>query len=226
MEVSNGLALNGQPVRKKGRPRVTSRDQIVETALDIAASDPAATVSVVAIARRLGIAPMAIYNYFPNKDALMQELSARLLTRMDIRVPRDSTPTETIAIWSHSIRVLFLRHPELLKILSYENGYASAAWLEKSTELFRALELLRYAGDELVMAIRWLWNVVMSAITVEVQESMAPVAIGDDVSSRLGDYALGIVRTMREATVTEGFYERFFDFNIEIAMRSLSSADR
>jgi AcrR family transcriptional regulator len=221
-EEISGLAERRR--RGKGRPRITSRDKIVEAGLAIAAADPSAIVSIVAIARKLEIAPMAIYNYFPNRDALMQELSARLLEKMEIDIPAAASPFEAIGIWARATRAHFLRNPELLQILGYENGYVSGAWLAKSKELFRAMEALGFAGEELVKAIRWFWNVAMSAITVEVQERISPALASEQSKERLDNYGKDVLALMNTAGASEGFQDRLFDFHITMAIRALKSA--
>lgn len=210
--------------RGKGRPRITSKDKIVEAGLALAAADPSASVSVVSIARKLGIAPMAIYNYFPNRDALMQELSARLLEKMEIEIPAAASPFEAIGIWARSTRAHFLRNPELLQILDYQNGYVSGAWLAKSEALFRAMEALGFTGEELVKAIRWFWNVAMSAITVEVHEHIAPVLASERSNERLDRYGKDVLALMNTVAAGEGFLDRLFDFHITMAIAALKSA--
>lgn len=209
--------------RGKGRPRVSSREKIVEAGLALAAADPSAAVSVVAIARKLGIAPMAIYNYFPNRDALMQELSAGLLDKMEIRVQTGTAAIEALAIWARGAREHFLCYPELLQILGYDNGYASAAWLSGSRVVFQAMESLGYCGDELARAIRWYWNVVMSAITVEVRERMTPVPVTSDASGRLDGYVKQVVGTLSEALADANFHSSLFEFHLLMAARSLNA---
>lgn len=212
------------PRRGKGRPRVTSQEKIIEAGMAIAAANPTAILSVVAIAKKLEIAPMAIYNYFPSRDALMQKLSARLLEKMAIDVGRAANPFETIEVWARAARTHFLQFPELLQILDYENGYTSSAWLAKSEALFRAMEMMGFAGEELVKSIRWLWNVVMSAIAVEIQDSLSPSSISDRIDHETNNYVKDTASMMQEISQSYGFYERLFDFHVGMAINGLRNA--
>lgn len=213
--------VSKHPVRGKGRPRVTSRDKIVEAGLSLAAAAPSASISIASIARELGIAPMAIYNYFPNRDSLMQELSARLLNKMKIEIAPGTHPLKAIEIWARSTRVHFLEHPELLWIIGYENGYSSDAWFAKSKALFEAMEALGLTGDEVIRAIQWFWNVVMSAITVEIQGAINPVAVDEVVDERFDRYTGERFLTMNKAIRSPCFYDELFDFHLEMMVHAL-----
>ena len=217
---SNAPAVKATP-RKTGRPRVTSEDKILDAARAIAAADPSTPVSIVSIARKLGIAPMAIYNYFPSRDALMQELSALLLTKLSIDIPDGADAFETISLWAHAIRVHFLKHPELLQILGWVDGYTSAAWLQKSEVIFRALGRLGLEGEELTKTIRWVWNVVMSAISVEIHERTTPSTLSASAHVRLSADVRPVVELMHRSAATEGFNERFFEFHVSMMIRGL-----
>lgn len=216
-------AVSDHPVRGKGRPRVTSRDKIVEVGLSLAAAAPSTSISIASIARELGIAPMAIYNYFPNRDSLMQELSARLLDRMKIEIVPGAHPLKAIEIWARSARAHFLKYPELLWIIGYENGYSSDAWFAKSKALFEAMEALGLTGDEVVKAIRWFWNVVMSAITVEIQDVINPVKVDEDVDERFDSYTGERFLMLNEAFRKPSFYDDMFDFNLEMVAHALKA---
>lgn len=217
-------AVSHPPVRGKGRPRVTSRDKIVEAGLCLAAAAPSASISIASIAREIGIAPMAIYNYFPNRDALMQELSACLLDKMKIDIAPGTPPLTAIGIWGRSARAHFLAHPELLGIIGYENGYSSDAWFAKSKALFEAMEALGLSGEELVKAIRWFWNVVMSAITVEVQESINPVAVDEGVGERFDSYTGEKFLMMNAAFRKPSFHDDMFEFNLKMVVHALKAS--
>ena len=115
----------------------------------------------------------------------------------------------------------FLRFPELLQILDYDNGYASVAWLAHSRVLFESLEALGFSGDGLVAAIRWYWNLVMSAITVEVRETLAPVGVTDIAAAGLDSQVREVVVAIDAAVRRKGFHNQLFEFHLEMAGRAL-----
>ena len=67
----------------KRRPRGSlTRELILDAAEQVAADGPEA-LSVRAVAAEAGAAPMALYNHFPTKDALLAALLDRVLGRVD-----------------------------------------------------------------------------------------------------------------------------------------------
>ena len=68
-----------------------SEEQVVEAAVQLAASVRLENVSMRALAQRLGVPVMTIYNYVPNKDALY-ELVLNFVLRA-VRVPEPDEGT-------------------------------------------------------------------------------------------------------------------------------------
>lgn len=80
--------MKAQP---RGRPRKDqqrlSRDQILDEALGLLAEVGLASLSMRALARRLGIDPMALYHYFADKDALLAAAAERSFASLRPRMP-------------------------------------------------------------------------------------------------------------------------------------------
>jgi len=60
----------------------STHDRIAEAAMRILAKEGADAVSMRRIARAIGITPMAIYHHFPDRDALLQAITAREFDRL------------------------------------------------------------------------------------------------------------------------------------------------
>ena len=58
------------------------RDQIAEAALLLFAESGLREVSVAAVARRVGIAPSALYRHYPGKDEILDAVLERMRERM------------------------------------------------------------------------------------------------------------------------------------------------
>jgi TetR/AcrR family tetracycline transcriptional repressor len=79
---------------KRGRPgprRALTEDEILDAALNLLDDGGAAAASVRGIAARVGVAPNAVYTYFPDKAAVVQALVERLLGEVDHDVFADRT---------------------------------------------------------------------------------------------------------------------------------------
>jgi len=71
---------------KRGRPgprRALTEDEILDAALNLLDDGGAAAASVRGIAARVGVAPNAVYTYFPDKAAVVKALVERLLAEVD-----------------------------------------------------------------------------------------------------------------------------------------------
>lgn len=75
----------------RGRPRAAesklSRDSILDAALALLAEAGLGGLTMRALARRLAIDPMALYHYFPDKDALLTAAAERSFAALRPRMP-------------------------------------------------------------------------------------------------------------------------------------------
>lgn len=64
------------------RQKVTSREQILEAAMDIAIREGVDHVSIRKLANSCGIAVGSMYNYYPDKEALIAEVAEKFWDRI------------------------------------------------------------------------------------------------------------------------------------------------
>ncbi|GAB3228289.1 hypothetical protein GCM10027586_14030 [Kineococcus gypseus] len=74
-------ATPGAP--RRGRRRALDEEEVVETALALLDGGGVEAMSIRGIAARLGVAPNAVYTYFPDKAALVRAVVERLLGEVD-----------------------------------------------------------------------------------------------------------------------------------------------
>lgn len=107
---------------KRGRPgagRTLTEDEILDAALDLLDEGGVAAASVRGIAARVGVAPNAVYTYFPDKDAVLSALVERLLGEVDEAALADrDTPwrqrVETVAL---ELRARLMAHPGAVSLM-------------------------------------------------------------------------------------------------------------
>ena len=93
-----------------------TRTQILDATLDIAGAQGLDAVSMRAVARRLGVTPMALYNHVSDKQELLDGLVERLLE--DLPVPDPDLPwTERLSALGASLRDTARRHPDAFLLL-------------------------------------------------------------------------------------------------------------
>jgi AcrR family transcriptional regulator len=102
----NPIRQPGGKVDKKGhsgRRRTLSEQDILDAALTLLAEGGADAVTIRGIAARVGVAPNAVYTYFPDKAAVVRGLAEHLLGR--VNHDRFADPSQN---WRDRIRALAL----------------------------------------------------------------------------------------------------------------------
>ena len=99
-----------------GRPAQISRDAVLRASLAIADSAGLDAVTMQAVARRLGVTPMALYRHVAGKTDLLDALVEGLLTEFP-RLEGDLPPGERLRALGRGVREVARRHPSLFPLL-------------------------------------------------------------------------------------------------------------
>ncbi|MBK6348855.1 MAG: TetR family transcriptional regulator [Proteobacteria bacterium] len=113
--------------RKPGRPARISRAIILRTSLQILDQTTVDDFMVKSVAELLGTSSMAIYRYFPSRDALLGAVADELCRTF--HAPRAAaTWQDTVTRWLWALERHADRHPAMLYVLSL-NGRVSREWV-------------------------------------------------------------------------------------------------
>jgi TetR/AcrR family transcriptional regulator, tetracycline repressor protein len=138
--------------RRPGPRRALTEDEILDAALSLLDDGGPDAASVRGIAARVGVAPNAVYTYFPDKAAVVRALVDRLLGEVDHDVFADrSRPwRERVEALALDLRERLSAHPGVINLMvgGPMNGPHALALNE------RLLELLADAGLEHTDAAR------------------------------------------------------------------------
>ncbi|MEO8561814.1 MAG: TetR/AcrR family transcriptional regulator [bacterium] len=116
------------------KPAVTP-DDVVQAAIQIADRQGLSALTMQAVAATIGFTAMAIYRYFPSKDALYDAI-------VDVGMGRPPRPTEPrgdwraeVARWAHAKRAMLCARPWLaeLPFVAAPHGPNWLGWLEALT---------------------------------------------------------------------------------------------
>ncbi len=111
-------------------------DDVVQAAMEIADDDGLPAVTMHAVAARLGFTTMALYRYFPNKEALLDAvIDAGTGSPPRVVEPRADWRTE-VARWAHAKRASLIARPWLseLPFVAAPHGPNWLSWLEAITD--------------------------------------------------------------------------------------------
>jgi len=93
------------------------RERIVDTALEIIATDGESALSMRPLAARLGVTPMALYRYFPDRDALLLALVERVSEEIWLPEPAVA-PRERAVALALCLHDFLVGHPWMIRLIS------------------------------------------------------------------------------------------------------------
>ena len=88
------------------------RDQLAEATLAVLADHGLRGLSIAAVARRVGLAPSAIYRHFPSKDAMLDAVLDRMRERLHGAIAAARAETDDPV---DALRRLLARHMQLIR---------------------------------------------------------------------------------------------------------------
>ena len=100
-----------EPAGRRGRRQGLSVDRVVDTAIELADVEGLEAVTMRGLAQRLGVVPMTLYTYVPDKATLLYLMLDRLYLRMPRAPHSERSWRERLAAVAEENRALFERHP-------------------------------------------------------------------------------------------------------------------
>jgi TetR/AcrR family transcriptional regulator, tetracycline repressor protein len=126
--------------RRPGPRRALSEDEILDAALGLLDEGGPGAASVRGIAAKVGVAPNAVYTYFPDKAAVFQALVERLLGQVDhgVFAERDKPWRERVEALAVELRARLTAHPGAVTIMvgGPVNGPHARALHERLLQVF------------------------------------------------------------------------------------------
>jgi AcrR family transcriptional regulator len=132
-------------------------------------SEPGTPVTIRRVADAVGAAPMALYRYFPDRDALLEAAADRLLMTTDrISVP-DGPWQDQLRAWMRGAQDRFRPYPQLLPYIAGR----SPLWLSAVSRIADLVEPARLDEDDLALAVALINSAIISHATYEAYRSTA-----------------------------------------------------
>lgn len=161
---------------KPGPRRSLSEGELLTAAQELLAERGAPGVSVRGIAARVGVAPNAVYTYFPDRAAVLAALADDVLGRADPGLLADPThpPAARIVAFALALRAELVADPGLVALVG---GVPPLSGPNVLTITERLLSALGEAGLDEVAAARgaYLLTVhVLGSVALEVAELTGP----------------------------------------------------
>ncbi len=112
--------MSAPPVRRRPGPRrALTEDEILDAALSLLDDGGPEAASVRGIAARVGVAPNAVYTYFPDKAAVVKALVERLLGGVDhdVFADRERPWRERVEALAMELRTRLSDHPGAVPLM-------------------------------------------------------------------------------------------------------------
>lgn len=171
---------------RRGRPRLTSREDILEAAADM----PADELTLNRLAVRVGISKPALYRYFPNKEMLLDSLAERIASQVSYDEFDRSSWDRYLVSLGFALFDLVCRHPFML---GRESAPVRAFGIQVLDD---ALKTLLDAGFDEQQALA-AWNIV---------GSLARVAAEQEAYARRNTINESALKDLIDATAPAGQY--------------------
>lgn len=152
----------GKPKSAGGRPAQISRESILDVAQDL----PSHSLTMPAVAKRLGVTRVALYRHFESRDDLLLALAERFASEMRVPPPNPKRwRTWLLAAIEETYRYM-RAHPMLFDIREARSAANAGGKLFEA-----ALETLEGAGFSTEEAIR-VWRVAADHAYVEARAQL------------------------------------------------------
>jgi TetR/AcrR family tetracycline transcriptional repressor len=111
--------MSAPAARRRGPRRALTEGEILDAALNLLDDGGPHAASVRGIAARVGVAPNAVYTYFPDKAAVVKALVERLLGEVDhdVFADRERPWRERVEALSLELRVKLSAHPGAVSLM-------------------------------------------------------------------------------------------------------------
>lgn len=221
MALKEAVTLKRRPgLRTSGRPPKTSREAIVARAIEILEREPGAGISLNRIARELDITPMSLYNYFGNRDELVQTVVDQLVADVVVECEPDAPWQRKIVAWADTMRAHFQRHPYLIHLLNWE-GHTAIEWVKHCLFITDALEQAGLRGEALIRASLWVSRSIMSTIHVELS-ALEETQPSDAALASLPLHQQARLRDVLNLMSGERYYDDSFRYTVERTLDALA----
>ncbi len=169
--------------RRPGPRRALSEGDILAAAMGLLDRGGAAALSMRAVAGAVGVAPNALYTYYPTKTALLHALTDALLGQVDDRPLRDSALPwrDRLTRYALDVRATLLAHPGSAPLL-LSSPLDGPHALTAGELLLDVLDTAGLAGDDAARASYLLMTYVLGTVAFDVAELAPDVDALDDTT--------------------------------------------
>jgi AcrR family transcriptional regulator len=156
---------------RRGRPPRVTRELIVLAATALLREEPDQPLTMVRVAERVGVSPMALYRHFKDRDELVDEVVGHVLAERNAAIPTDGP-------WQDQLRAWVLGGLEYLvpcaQVVQLVLAGGTSRWVHDAATLARILEHAGYSDDQLAELQVWIALSVGGYVMAEAARRKGP----------------------------------------------------
>lgn len=168
------------PVRAgRGRPAKLTPALIVAKAREMLLEMQPEDITFALLGRELQVPSSSVYNYFPNRDALLAAVADDVFAGFHFDDPgTDVAWQHRLRAWLEEIDRFFDFNPVAFRVMA-TNRQASSAWVNVRAPLLDVLHGLGYSGRELTVLHAWFEGQVTGMLLIEYHSALNRAVAGD-----------------------------------------------
>jgi AcrR family transcriptional regulator len=143
---------------------------VIQAALALLNTAPSGEFTMTQVAQTVGTTTMALYRYFPSREALLEAVSRHVFGQFTMP---DASPAEswqdTLFAWQCAFKAHFERYPALTRLMAW-NGRVSGAWMRVQMPVIEALHAAGFRGHLLAHAVNWFLTDTSGMLTIELAD--------------------------------------------------------
>jgi AcrR family transcriptional regulator len=145
------------PGGEQSRRRALTRDRVIAEALAIISAHGAATLSMRALATRLGVVPAALYRHVTSKDQLYDLILDGVLAEVDCQADPALPWTRQVSALAHRLRTVLEDHPGIAALLKTRDPISPAS-LALAEAFLAPLQAAGLPGRQAAWAFRLIYD--------------------------------------------------------------------
>jgi TetR/AcrR family tetracycline transcriptional repressor len=159
-------AAPDEPLRR-GRPARLSREAVLAAARELLDGEPASDLTMTRVAQALRTTTMALYRYFPSREALLTALAESVFAEFDPEPLQPGTKwQDALFHWQCALRAHFEKHRGLTRLMGW-GGSLSGPWFRAQMPVIEILRENGFAGRRLAEASTWFLGSTVGMLVVD-----------------------------------------------------------
>lgn len=189
-----------KPAVARGRPATLSTQKVIEATRRLLRHTPTDDISLAAIARELKCTTVALYHYFPSRDALFEAVANDIFHDFPIQDLIGENWQNNLLHWCQSLAHFFERDPAVTRAMAWD-GRVSGPWLRAQGPVFELLYDLGLRGAALIETLTWFSGAIVGVLRTHVMSLETKSGIkAFDLNT---DAAIGYLSDKQQAIILE-----------------------